>query len=598
MVSIFRASDQSQSGQQSQGSQETVIDEVFDYLDCRYLTALEAIWRLFQYNIHYSHPTVERLPIDLPFENNIVFRDSQPLSEIASNPASRRTKLTAWFDLNASDPAAKLLTYPEPTAGDLYYERMLLNSVCGATSFDELQTVNGVMYQTYKEACNAVGMLDDNSEWLHTMQEATASASCDQLRTMFVDILLYSDVADAKELWESCWSYMGDDIIQNMRSAHCNDQLTINTDSLKDYILHKLGDILFLRGYSLQYVNLPTPVLNRPTGFANRLLTEQYSYNIADLRMQVPHLLYGLNTEQKTVLDDVVQSVHSRHSELFFVYGHGGTGKTFVWQAITAVLRSEGRVVLTVASSASIANSYLWSSCRLLKLNVNMRLLIYNGRLSDRAAIAEFADWLLSVGDGSALAIPLYNSNEADWIRIPDRFLVDHGDDKQQAIIAAVYADLHANFHNDDYLRVRAIVTPKNDAENSLNDAILTHIPGEQFDYLSHDTVQGADNISEDLQTMYPTDILNSITTGSLPCHKLSLKVGVPVKLLRNMDQSKGLCNGTRLVITRLGVRIMHARIITGSGSGTTVQIPRIVFLHEDERLPFIFMLYLNFYWF
>ncbi|KAJ1689867.1 hypothetical protein LUZ63_014022 [Rhynchospora breviuscula] len=381
MVSIFRNSRQAQPDQQNQGSQETVIDEVLDYLDCRYLAAPEAIWRLFQYNIHYSHPTIERLPIHLPFENNVVFRDSQPLSEVAMNPASRRTRLTAWFDLNVSDPAARLLTYPEvtryytwhekekvwkfrqagyrlarmhfvqPTAGDLYYVRMLLNSTRGATSFDELRTVNGVMYSTYKEACNAVGLLDDNSEWLYTMQEAAGSASCEQLRTMFVDILLYSDVADAKELWESCWNYMGDDIVQNMRSAHCNDQLTIHPDSLRDYILHKLGDILFLRGYSLQYVNLPTPVLNRPTGFANRLLTEQYSYNTADLRMRILDLLSGLNTEHKAVLDAVIQSVHSRQGQLFFVYGHGGTGKTFVWQAITAVLISQGRVVLTVASS-------------------------------------------------------------------------------------------------------------------------------------------------------------------------------------------------------------------------------------------------------
>ncbi|KAJ3684336.1 hypothetical protein LUZ61_013500 [Rhynchospora tenuis] len=703
MVSVFRGSGRGQSSEQNQGSQETVVDEILDYLDCRYLAAPEAVWRLFQYSIHYSHPTVERLPIHLPFENNVVFRDSQPLSEIANNPSSRRTKLTAWFELNAADPAARLLTYPEvtrhytwhekekvwkfrlsgyrlarihfvqPTAGDVYYERMMLNSVRGATSFDDLRTVNGVTYQTYKEACNAVGLLDDNSEWLYTMQEAAASASCEQLRTMFVDILLYSDVADAKELWESCWNYMGDDIVQTMRSAHCNDELTINSDSLKDYILHKLGDILFLRGYSLQYVNLPTPVLSRPMGFANRLLTEQYSYNT---------------------------SVQSREGQLFFVYGHGGTGKTFVWQAITAVLRSEGRIVLTVASSglsslllqggvtgysrfkiplklregstcerkkntnlaqllretsliiwdeapmsnrlcfealdrsmrdilgdinpanrdkpfggvtvvlggdfrqtlpviphgtrfdtvaASIANSYLWSSCRLLKLTINMRLLAHNGELSDRIAIAQFADWLLSVGDGSAPAIPLYNSPLADWIKIPDHLLINNSHDKEEAIIHAVYADLQTNFHNHDYLRVRAIVTPKNDAANSLNEAILKHIPGEQFEYLSHDSIQGAENISEDLHTMYPIDILNTITAGSLPCHKLSLKIGVPVMLLRNMDQSKGLCNGTRMVITQLGVRVLQAKIITGSGAGTTVRIPRIVFLHEDERLPFIF---------
>ncbi|KAJ4770930.1 hypothetical protein LUZ62_055187 [Rhynchospora pubera] len=639
MVSVFRTDSRSLTGSDP-NSEESVIDEVLDYLDCRYLTAPEALWRLFQYDIHYSFPIVERLPIHLPFENNILFRDSQPLATVVNNSAARKTKLTAWFDLNRRDPVARQLTYPEvtrlytwhenekiwklreqgyrlariqfiqPTAGDIYYERMLLNSVRGARSFENLRTVNGVLHDTYKEACNALGLLDDNSEWLHTMQEAAASASCDQLRAMFIDILLYSDVADTKELWDSCWSYMGDDIIQQMRSIHSNAELTVDPSMLKDYILHKLSDLLFVRGYTLRYVSLPDPVHSQPTGAVNRLLAEQYSYNTVDLRMEVPHLLSGLNAEQKNVFDAVTQSVYSKRGELIFVYGHGGTGKTFLWRAITASLRSQGRIVLTVASSglssllldggvtaysrfkiplklkegstceikkntnlaqllketsliiwdeapmsnricfealdrsmkdilgdvnpsnhnktfggvtvvlggdfrqtlpvvthgtryetlaASITKSYLWSACRLLRLTINMRLLTYNGQLSDRQAIAEFASWLLSVGNGTAPGKSLYNSSEADWIQIRDNFLVQHDGDKQSAIIRAVYGDLESNYQNDAYLRVRAIITPKNNAANTLNETILGHIPGEQSDYFSHDSIQGSEKISQDI---------------------------------------------------------------------------------------------------
>ncbi|KAJ4772293.1 ATP-dependent DNA helicase PIF1 [Rhynchospora pubera] len=416
--------------------------------------------------------------------------------------------------------------------------------------------------------------------------------------------------------------------------------------------------------------------------------------------MQIPHLLSRLNPEQKIVFDAVMASVQSRAGQLFFVYGHGGTCKTYLWRAITAVVRSQGKIVLTVAFSglsslllqggvtaysrfkiplklregstcdikkntnlarllketsliiwdeapmsnkicfealdrsmrdilgednesnrdkpfggvtvvlggdyrqtlpvvphgtrfetvaASIANSYLWSSCRLLRLTINMRLLTYNGPPSDRQTISEFASWLLSVGDGTTPALCLYDSSEPNLIKIPDHLLVPHGTNKEQAIIEAVYSDLHTQFGNDEYFRARAIITPKNDAANALNEAISATIPTEHCEYLSYDSIQGCDNVAEDLHTMYPPDILNTIAAGSLPCHKLCLKIGVPVMLLRNMDQSKRLFNGTRLIITQLGIRILHARIITGSGTGTTVQIPRIVFVHEDERLPFIF---------
>ena len=46
---------------------------------------------------------------------------------------------------------------------------------------------------------------------------------------------------------------------------------------------------------------------------------------------------------------------------------------------------------------------------------------------------------------------------------------------------------------------------------------------------------------------LYGPELLNSINCSGLPPHKLILKVGVPVMLLRNIDQSSGLCNGTRL---------------------------------------------------
>ena len=63
---------------------------------------------------------------------------------------------------------------------------------------------------------------------------------------------------------------------------------------------------------------------------------------------------------------------------------------------------------------------------------------------------------------------------------------------------------------------------------------------------------------------LYSPDVLNGLKISGLPNHRLVLKVGVPVMLLRNIDQQNGLCNGTRLRITKLYKRVIEAEIISG----------------------------------
>jgi ATP-dependent DNA helicase PIF1 len=55
------------------------------------------------------------------------------------------------------------------------------------------------------------------------------------------------------------------------------------------------------------------------------------------------------------------------------------------------------------------------------------------------------------------------------------------------------------------------------------------------------------------------------------------------------MVQTSGLCNGTRLIVTRLGTYVVEARIISGSNIGDKVFIPRLSLVPSDKRLPFKF---------
>ena len=57
--------------------------------------------------------------------------------------------------------------------------------------------------------------------------------------------------------------------------------------------------------------------------------------------------------------------------------------------------------------------------------------------------------------------------------------------------------------------------------------------------------------------------------------------------LLRNLNQTEELCNGTRLMITHLGKWSVNANIISGKNIGTTVTIPRIIMSPNDSKWPF-----------
>jgi ATP-dependent DNA helicase PIF1 len=59
--------------------------------------------------------------------------------------------------------------------------------------------------------------------------------------------------------------------------------------------------------------------------------------------------------------------------------------------------------------------------------------------------------------------------------------------------------------------------------------------------------------------------------------------------MMRNIDQSGGLCNGTRLIIDVLGKYYIGATIITGKNVGDKIIILRLNLIPSNPRLPFKF---------
>jgi len=81
------------------------------------------------------------------------------------------------------------LTYILPRSRELYYLKIALNYKKKCCNYDNIKTVNEIIYKTYKEACYAMGLLADDKKFINTIIEANNLASGIQLRRLFVTLL-------------------------------------------------------------------------------------------------------------------------------------------------------------------------------------------------------------------------------------------------------------------------------------------------------------------------------------------------------------------------------------------------------------------------
>ncbi|GJY93045.1 DNA helicase, partial [Tanacetum coccineum] len=107
--------------------------------------------------------------------------------------------------------------------------------------------------------------------------------------------------------------------------------------------------------------------------------------------------------------------------------------------------------------------------------------------------------------------------------------------------------------------------------------------------YLSNDQTIPIGRETSETELLYPIEYLNTITFPGFPPYKLELKVGSPIMLLRNVNLSGGLCNGTRMIVKSLMSKLIEAQIITGTRVGEKVFIHRIPLTHKDPNLSFTF---------
>ena len=90
---------------------EKIVDEVKQFLDCRYLSAAESIWKLYGFSGHGKSHTVMKLSCHLQSEQTVFMEEGDELQALLAGEPE--TTLTAFFKRNQEDPEARTLLYPD-----------------------------------------------------------------------------------------------------------------------------------------------------------------------------------------------------------------------------------------------------------------------------------------------------------------------------------------------------------------------------------------------------------------------------------------------------------------------------------------------------
>ncbi|GKC56059.1 ATP-dependent DNA helicase PIF1-like protein, partial [Tanacetum coccineum] len=544
-----------------------------------------------------------------------------------------------------------------------------------------------------KEACMARGLLDNDNEYIRGIKDAIAWGSAHRVRKMFVMLLLFNSLSDPVNVWETTWQYLAEDVELRQRRIYKNPGLVLTDEQKKNFCLFQIELLLRSNNSSLRmFEGMPFPDDAAILSSNNRLIHDELAYNTDELKEEHVRLKASMTDEQKKVYETIMSSAYSGSGRTFFLYGYGGTGKTFIWKTLAAAIRSRGDIVLNVASSgiasllmsggrtahsrfvipincnessvcsispnsdlgallrqtkliiwdeapmthrhafealdrtlrdvlrlnnpanselqfggmtvvfggdfrqilpvipkgsrqdvvnASINRSYIFDNCTVLKLTTNMRLKS-GGTPEEVLETKEFAEWILKVGNGT-LSEP--NDGEA-IVDIPEEICIKEAADPIQAIVDFTFPDLMNNLDTPGYFQGKAVLAPTNEVVDTINDKLLENMPGDTVEYFSSDSLCNSEPTSAISQAVFSPENLNGMKFSGVPNHKLVLKVGTPIMLLRNIDPSNGLCNGTRLQVLKMAPTVIQARIIGSTGPEGITLIPRMRLTPSDKRMP------------
>ncbi|XP_076938132.1 uncharacterized protein LOC143606149 [Bidens hawaiensis] len=350
------------------------LDEIKTFYDGRYVSACKASWRIFSFDVHYRIPSVMRLAFHLPGEQQVIYGANEDIEDILNETTIASSMFAGWFECNKKHDLAKTLTYAEfpikyvwkkqlrkweprlrgfaigrvhavpPAFDEAYYLRILLNKVRGPECFEDIRTVDGVVCETFRDACYKRGLLDDDKEYIEAIEEASHTSTGYYLKNLFATMLITYSLSRPHFVLESTWQLLVDGLI-------------LNEEQLKNLALLEIENFLISNNSSLRrYKQMPFPDMETISRATNPLMVEELSYDTETMNNEFNNLFCSLTDEQRGVYNEIMSALTDKKGGVYFVYGYGSTGKTYLWKTLSASIRSKGEIVLNVASSGIAIN--------------------------------------------------------------------------------------------------------------------------------------------------------------------------------------------------------------------------------------------------
>uniref|UniRef100_A0A453CJW6 ATP-dependent DNA helicase n=1 Tax=Aegilops tauschii subsp. strangulata TaxID=200361 RepID=A0A453CJW6_AEGTS len=350
------------------------IDEIKQYRDSRWVTPPEALWRIYGFDLSQIFPSVRQLQLHLPNMHMVSFPAGANLDDVLSQEGASKTMLTEYFEANKKYELARGILYKDfpsyfvwmsggkywkrrdermqigrivsahPAEGERYYLRVLLNHVTGATSFQDLRTVNGIVYSTFREAAERRGLIESDNTINECLDEAKVFHMPSSLRRLFATILVFCEPSNVRGLWDRHMEAMTEDYRLTQMCPHAVEQMA----------LLDIKNMLESMGKDIS--SFPLPEIDESYDASDNEAREIIEESTIEVDPEHLGLSSFLNPEQRYAYDEILATINSGQGGVFFVDGPGGTGKTYLYKALLAKVRAEGKIAVATATSGVAAS--------------------------------------------------------------------------------------------------------------------------------------------------------------------------------------------------------------------------------------------------